>query len=104
MANYNGNDLGDDFKVFFRGEKSRLTKILKAKGCTDIKLEYGFYYFSGFFTSESGQIYYLSSSDVRYFPYNRLLIRTARDYKDYTGGYNEYSGTAKKELESFRLL
>ena len=71
---YKGSDLGADFKEFFRKEKSRLSKILKEKGCTEIKLDYGFYYFSGFFTSQSGQAYYLSCSDVRHFGYDKLLI------------------------------
>ena len=100
---YKGSDLGADFKEFFRKEKSRLSKILKEKGCTEIKLDYGFYYFSGFFTSQSGQAYYLSCSDVRHFGYNRLLIRTAKHYKDYTGGGNQYCGVDDESLKNFRL-
>ena len=30
-------------------------------------------------------------SDVRHFPDERVLIRTAKDYKDYTGGGNTYA-------------
>lgn len=101
--NYSGSDLGQDFKQFFRREKKRLTEILKAKGCTQIELGYGFYYFSGFFTSPSGQVYYLSCSDVRHFDYNRLLIRTAQHYKDYTGGSNQYCSTDKQSLINFNL-
>ena len=62
--NYSGSDLGQDFKEFFRKEKNRLSKILKEKGCTKIEMGYGFYYFSGFFTAPSGQVYYFSCSDV----------------------------------------
>jgi len=102
--NYSGSDLGQDFKDFFRKEKSRLTKILKEKGCTNIDMSYGFYYFSGFFTSPSGQVYYFSCSDVRHFGYEKLLIRTAKDYKDYTGGSNQYSGIKKEDLMNFRLI
>ena len=101
--NYSGSDLGQDFKDFFRKEKSRLTKIFKEKGCTDIEMNYGFYYFSGFFTAPSGQIYYFSCSDVRHFSYNQLLIRTAKDYKDFTGGSNQYVGIDKADLMNFRL-
>jgi hypothetical protein len=90
MANYKGSDLGQDFKDFFKKEKARITRALKAMGCTDIKLGYGFYYFSGFFTSQSGQAYYLSCSDVRHFGYTKLLYRTAKHYKDFTGGMNQY--------------
>lgn len=102
--NYSGSDLGQDFKDFFRREKNRLSKILKEKGCTNIELNYGFYYFSGFFTSPSGQAYYLSCSDVRHFGYNQLLIRTAKDYNDFTGGSNQYCNIDKASLINFRLI
>jgi len=101
--NYSGSDLGQDFKDFFKREKTRLTKDFKAKGCTNIEMNYGFYYFNGFFTSPSGQAYYFSCSDVRHFGYNRLLIRTAKDYKDFTGGCNQYVGTSKDDILKFRL-
>ena len=48
---YKGSDLGQDFKDFYRKEKKRLTAIFKEKGCTNIKMDYGFYFFSGFFTA-----------------------------------------------------
>ena len=101
--NYSGSDLGQDFKDFFRKEKNRLTKIFKEKGCTDIQMNYGFYYFSGFFTSPSGQAYYFSCSDVRHFGYDQLLIRTAKDYNDFTGGSNQYCDIDKGSLISFRI-
>jgi hypothetical protein len=102
--NYSGSDLGQDFKDFFRREKSRLTKIFKEMGCTNIEMSYGFYYFSGFLTSKNGQIYYFSCSDVRHFDYNQLLIRTAKSYSDYTGGSNQYVKTDKNSLLNFKLL
>jgi len=101
--NYSGSDLSQEFKSFFRKEKNRLTKILTEKGCTNIDLSYGFYYFSGFFTAPSGQVYYISCSDVRHFEYEELLIRTAKDYKDFTGGTNQYCGISKNELMRFTL-
>jgi hypothetical protein len=100
---YRGSDLGQDFKDFYRKEKKRLTAILKEKGCTQIEMDYGFYFFSGFFTSPSGQVYYFSASDVRHWEYNRLLIRTAKHYKDYTGGSNQYVGIQKADLMNFTL-
>ena len=100
---YKGSDLSSEFKSFFRKEKNRLKKILEARGCTKIELDYGFYYFSGFFTAPSGQIYYLSCSDVRHFGYNKLLIRTAKHYKDWTGGMNQYCGIDAESLNNFRL-
>ena len=100
---YKGSDLGADFKAFFRKEKKRLSAILTEMGCTKIEMDYGFYYFSGFFTSPSGQVYYLSCSDVRHFGYDKLLIRTARNYKDSSGGSNEYVGVDKESIKNFRL-
>lgn len=99
---YKGSDLGQDFKDFFRKEKARITKYLKEFGCTDIKMDYGFYYFSGFFTSKTGQIYYFSCSDVRHFRYNKLLYRTAKHYKDFTGGMNQYATV--DNLRDMRLI
>ena len=90
MKHYTGGDLGQDFKSFFSKEKSRITKQLKELGCTDIQMSRQFYYFNGFFTSKSGQAYYFSCSDVRHFGYNKIMYRTAKDYKDFTGGMNQY--------------
>jgi hypothetical protein len=102
--NYSGSDLGQDFKDFFRKEKNRLNLILKEKGCTNFQLNYGFYYFSGFFTSPSGQVYYISCSDIRHFGYKKLLIRTAKNYSDFTGGSNQYCGINKQDLIDFKLI
>jgi hypothetical protein len=102
---YKGSDLSQDFKSFYRKEKNRITKILTNLGCTNIQLDYGFYYFYGFFTSKSGQIYYLSCSDIRHFGgYNKnnLLYRTAKHYKDWTGGCNQY--ISPSDLENIRLI
>ena len=101
---YKGSDLGADFKEFFRKEKNRITRNLKEMGCTKIELDYGFYYFSGFFTSSTGQIYYLSCSDVRHFGYTQLMYRTAKSYEDYTGGFNMYVGTGHGELQNMKLV
>ena len=102
MKNYSGSDLGKDFKDFFRKEKARITKYLKEKGCTNIEMSYGFYYFLGFFTSASGQVYYFSCSDVRHFGYDKLLYRTAKHYKDFTGGGNCYVDV--KELRKMQIV
>lgn len=102
--NYSGADLAPSFKAFFRKEKKRLTEILTQKGCTKIELNYGFYYFSGFFTAPSGQVYYISCSDTRHFGYKRLLIRTAKNYSDFSGGSNQYSNIDKESLLNFRLV
>lgn len=98
---YKGSDLSNEFKSFFRSERKRITKILTEMGCTNVEMDYGFYYFNGFFTSPSGQIYYFSVSDVRHFPYERIMYRTAKHYKDWTGGMNQY---VSKDLKGLRLI
>ena len=62
---------------------------LKDIGGTDYKQNNGHYYISGFF-KVGEQPFYISISDVRHFTINNILIRTAKDYKDFTGGSNHY--------------
>jgi hypothetical protein len=98
---YTGSDLGQDFRSFFTREKNRITKALTALGCKDVIMYRNFYYFSGFFTAPSGQLYYFSISDVRHFSYKQMLYRTAQHYKDFTGGTNQY--VDKDKLSELRL-
>jgi hypothetical protein len=99
---YKGSDLSKEFKSFFRSEKKRITESLTKLGCTKIEMDYGFYFFSGFFTSKSGQIYYFSVSDVRHFSYDRIMYRTAKHYKDWTGGSNQWIN--KDTIEKMNLI
>lgn len=98
-----------EFLNFVRTFKREFTKELKSVGATDIKIGKGHFYVSGFFTV-NGQPYYFSLSDVRGMDYalenhpntcgSQLMYRTAQDYKDYTGGSNQWisikSGMAKE--------
>lgn len=88
-----------EFLEFFKTFKREFTKELKSIGAIDIKFRKGHFYVNGFFTV-NGQAMYFSLSDVRDFKYSRtadpyscmtkLLYRTAKDYKDFTGGHNQY--------------
>ena len=84
-------------------EKSIVRKALKQADFTDIKFLNGHYYFSGFATKNNKAIYF-SIPDVRHFPPTGgaadLLIRTAKDYKDYTGGSNNYSSLKTEEIQT----
>ena len=84
-------------------EKSIVRKALKEADFTDIKFSNGHYYFSGFAT-KNNKVIYFSISDVRHFPPTGggadLLIRTAKDYKDYTGGSNNYSSLKTEEIQT----
>lgn len=78
----------------------------KKLGATDFEYNKGYYYVSGFF-KVNDQHFYFSISDVRLFYDNNLLIRTAKDNKDYTGGSNNYvkikSGMYKDIARKFNL-
>jgi hypothetical protein len=67
------------------------TKELRKIGAYDMTYSKGHFNITGFFTVKE-QAYYFSLSDVRSgfcYPEN-LLLRTAKNYKDYTGGGNMY--------------
>ena len=83
-----------DFLDFVKIFKKEFTKELVSIGATNIQIGRGHFYVSGFFTV-GNKPYYFSLSDVRsYNPngghFSDLLYRTAKDYKDYTGGINHY--------------
>jgi len=77
--------------------KSTFTKVKRlfkksfADVADNIELNRGHFYFYGFLTRKTdGQIFYFSISDVRHFPCTQLLIRTAENYKDFSGGQNQF--------------
>lgn len=87
-----------EFLVVYRMFKKEFTKILKDKGCIDIQISKGHFYVSGFFTSCTGQIWYFSCQDFRDPPKN-VLYRTAKSYKDFTGGSNQYASLENLQQE-----
>lgn len=69
--------------------KREFTKFLVGVGATQIEIgKPNHFDMSGFFTV-NGQIWYFSISDLRWSK-DSMLIRTAKSYKDYTGGVNQY--------------
>ena len=72
-------------------EKSLVKRALRDAHFYDIKISNGYYYFSGFATKDD-QIIYFSIPDIRHFDTDTdgFLIRTAKDYKDFTGGGNNF--------------
>jgi hypothetical protein len=90
-----------EFIGFCRVFKGEFTKVLKSLGCTDIVFSRGHFEVSGFFRNEQGLAYYFSIGDVRWMMampgtsrFN-ILYRTAKDYKDYTGGRNRFIDVGK---------
>ncbi len=88
-------------KTAYNAEKTIVRQALKEADFTDIKFSNGHYYFSGFAT-KNNKVIYFSIPDVRYGWASdglNLLIRTAKDYKDYTGGSNNYSFFDVKDIQ-----
>lgn len=81
--------------------KNMIKKELKNLNCVDIKIKENYNYFSGFFTSQKGKVYYLSSGDYRLKP-KSFLIRTAKDYKDFSGGHNNYISILENDLDNLK--
>ena len=65
-----------EFKAFASTFKKELKTELESVGAKDIKFNVGHFYISGFYTIGT-QPWYFSISDVRFFPDERLLYRTA---------------------------
>lgn len=84
-----GGCVSDDFKKFCREFKTAFKKELLMIGGTNYKQSNNHYEISAFFTYKD-KCYYISLSDVRYFPDDDLLIRECKNYTDYRGYTNNY--------------
>lgn len=104
----------DQFKQFYRTFKSEFTKELLSQNADNIVFSRGHFYVSGFCTINN-QVWYFSLSDVRGMEFSlnqssmgKLMYRTAKDYKDYTGGQNRFArieeGMGKEMFWSFRAM
>lgn len=88
------------YSMFKRGFKGYLQNYFKL---IQFKASNNHFYISGFFElenkeSSNKQIYYFSIEDLRF--NSTFLIRTAKDFKDYTGGNNCY--LLLKDFEQFK--
>jgi hypothetical protein len=92
-----------EFMNFVKVFKKEFAREMSTLGIKDIKFNVGHFYISGFFTTSQfsgGQIFYFSLPDVRQYQYAKknnpdsiwckMMYRTAKDYKDYTGGVNRH--------------
>lgn len=76
------------FQQFFRAFKKEFTELATSLGCTNIELKKHYFFISGFYTMPNGQAAYISFEDWRWGA--AIMTRTAKDYKDYHGGTNEF--------------
>lgn len=80
-----------EYLAWHRLFKREFTKFLESRGMTGIEFSKPNHFdMSGFFKDGAkDQIWYFSVGDLRGFK-DAMLIRTAKHYKDYTGGMNQY--------------
>lgn len=90
----NIEDLGGykspSFKLYARKFKNDFNKELSTIGAKITSFNAGHYYVSGFFRTKNNECFYFSQSDLRHFNFEKLMYRTAKDEKDYTGGMNRF--------------
>lgn len=87
-----GPRAGADYIQFQNKYINHLRSICRANGWVLVNVGRNHYCFSTFIR-DGNRYVYLSISDVRYFPnqwYNHILIRNAKNEKDYHGGQNRY--------------
>lgn len=95
----NGPTKWPDFLEFSKEFKQLLTQITKELEATLLMGSPGHYYLS-WFVEKMGKYVYGNTSDVRHFSNHRrdnILVRTAKDEKDFMGGQNQY--TTIRELK-----
>ena len=84
-----------EFMAFAKMYKEWFRKQCVAYGLRLISWSEGHFYCSAFVESvKTGKMAYMSFSDVRHFPGSwatNILVRTAKDGKDYSGGANNYA-------------
>ena len=98
---------GEDYKTFQTKYINYLKSICKENGWIFVNALRNHYCFSAFIKSSDGNFIYLSISDVRFFRnewFNHVLIRTAKNEKDYTGGSNKYYSLPVLQFAIHQLL
>ena len=77
----------EQYLKFHKTFKSEFNKMLKPITKNILVNKPNHFDRSGFIELNNNQIYYFNISDLRYSK-NTILIRTAKDFKDYSGGFN----------------
>ena len=85
------------FRGFYNTFKREFKAVVKDR-IKDIKFNKGHFYLSGFLTTLKGSIFYFSIDDVRWSKGN-FLIRTAKHYKDFSGGSNNMMDYRSPDFE-----
>jgi len=97
---------GKDYLSFQTKYINYLRSLCQTNGWELVNTGRNHYCFTSFFKSV-GKFVYLSISDVRYFSnewYTNILVRTAKNEKDYIGGCNHYTALPDLQSAVVRLL
>lgn len=80
------------FNSFVKDLKREIKKVLSGSDLNLVEFSVSHFYVSGFVKNTStGKYCYFSTGDVRVNNwYDNFLVRTCRDTKDYSGGFNNY--------------
>lgn len=81
---------GKDYITFEKDSKTDLKKMLKEEGLKLHNFSKNHYCFTAVVTDGLEHFIYISQSDVRWSDLDRILIRTMKHDKDWTGGHNRY--------------
>lgn len=83
----------EQFRQFAQAFRREMKQMLP-KHLSIAAFSVGHFYVSGFIRNgNTGKLAYFSISDVRFWPgewYTKVLVRTAKSTKDFTGGMNQY--------------
>lgn len=98
---------GKDFTNFSRNLKAEIEAQLKGMGYTLARYTKGYFIINGFIHNEkNGKYLFFSVDDVRFSKnwHKDILIREARNEKDYRGGYNQYTSLENFGESAMRIL
>ena len=89
-----GTDESDEMKQFYKDFKSDLTKEMKSRNLKIVKISKNYWDVTAFVSDPDKKSFvYISLGDMRYC--DKILIRSASDSNDYTGGANHYTSLNK---------
>ena len=101
-----GSSNWPDFLEFAREYKKILSQTSQEIGATLLMGKPGHYYLS-WFVEKMWKYAYGNTSDVRHFSNSwrdNILVRTAKDEKDFTGGPNQYATIRELQERLVELL
>lgn len=102
-----GSYTGKDYQIFQTKYINYIKNVCKQNNWEVVNIGRNHYCFTLFIKNQANKYIYLSISDVRYFTnewYHHILIRTAKNEKDYKGCQNHYTGLETLDFSIERLF